>query len=401
MSNVNLRARLDAQFESLRRDVSGGKNLPRHRGLDVRWTPVSQMLADPAAWHDLVRRAIEPNVFLEPSFALAAAKHLAATDLGVLAVYAGPRLVGLLPGRVEGIGSGRPVPVFVVWTHPFAPLCTPLLDRESAADAVLASMAAMRALPGAPKAALFPLFPEASIAARLVALQVASQAQTVVRLNLHARAALIRNDDEPHSMVSTRKRKELNRQRRRLAEAGRLELRVSSEGREVRAAVADFIAVEQRGCKGRARRSGSAGSGGGAIHDRGGRRACPRSRKARIDRLRLDGRTIAAAITLYSGDYAWFWKIAYDEDFARYSPGVQLANDLTDAFEADRQLALVDSCAVADHPMIDHLWGGRIAMADWLVPLDGSLSFAIAAAAERARRAMIAPVKALRNRLRR
>lgn len=399
-SSAASRARLDAQFEALRRDATGGGRVFRHRGLEVRWTPISQLQADPAPWRDLVPRAIEPNVFLEPGFALAAVEHLAAPDLGALAVYAGPRLVGLLPGRVEGLGSGRPVPVFVAWTHPFAPLSTPLLDRESAADAVPALMAAMRVLPGAPKAALFPFLPETSIAARLVALEVASRGQAVTRLNVHARAALIRDDDEPLSMVSTGKRKELSRQRRRLAEAGHFEHSVSSEAGDLRDAVIDFIALEQRGWKGRA--------GGAAALDPAAAQFMTEAvaglaldRKARVDRLRLNGRTIAAAITLYSRDYAWFWKIAFDEEFARYSPGVQLAVDLTDVFEADPQLALVDSCAVADHPMIDHLWGGRIAMADWLVPLDGSFSFSVAAAAERARRMMIAPAKALRNRLRR
>jgi len=306
----------------------------------------------------------------------------------------------LLPGRVEGLASGRPMPVFVAWTHPFAPLSTPLLDREFAADAVPALMAAMRALPGAPKAALFPLLPEASIAARLFALEVASKGQTVTQLNLHARAALIREDDEPLSIVSTGKRKELSRQRRRLAETGHLGYQVSSEVRDVSAAIDDFLAVEQRGWKGRA--------GGAAAYSSATTRfmseavaALAAERKARVDRMRLDGRTIAAAITLYSGDYAWFWKIAYDEEFSRYSPGVQLTIDLTDVLEGDRQLALVDSCAVADHPMIDHLWGGRIAMADWFVPLDGTTSFAIASAAERARGMTIACVKALRNNLRR
>jgi hypothetical protein len=42
-----------------------------------------------------------------------------------------------------------------------------------------------------------------------------------------------------------------------------------------------------------------------------------------------------------------------------------------------------------------------MAMADWLVPLDGSLSFTAADLAERARRAAIAPLKAIRNQLRR
>ncbi len=36
--------------------------------------------------------------------------------------------------------------------------------------------------------------------------------------------------------------------------------------------------------------------------------------KAAINRIVIDGRAIAAAITLRSGAAAWFWKIAYDEN---------------------------------------------------------------------------------------
>jgi CelD/BcsL family acetyltransferase involved in cellulose biosynthesis len=399
-SGAAQRARVDAQFELLRRAASGGDRLAVHRDLEVRWSPIAQWQGDPAAWRDLMTRVIEPNVFLEPGFAFPAANKLGPPDLGVLSVYHGAKLVGLLPGRVEGFSNGRAVPMFVAWTHPFAPMSSPLLDRELAADAVSALIASMGALPGSPKAALFPYLPDTSVAARLIGLDAATKGQAVTRLNIHARAALVRIDDEPLSMVSPRKRKELGRQRRRLAETGHLEHIVSSEPRDIRAAVADFIALEERGWKGR--------SGGAAARTPAAEQfmtdavvALSFERKARIDRMRFDDRTIAATITLYSGDYAWFWKIAYEEEFARFSPGVQIALDLTDVLEADRNLALVDSCAVADHPMIDHMWAGRINMADWLVPLDSPASFAVAAASERARRAALAPIKALRRRLRR
>ncbi len=398
-SGAASRARVDAQFELLRRAASGGDRLTSRKDLEVRWSPIAQWQGDPAAWRDLMPRAIEPNVFLEPGFSFPAASNFGGADLGVLSVFHGAKLVGLLPGRVEGFSSGRAVPMFVAWTHPFAPMSSPLLDRDTAADAVSALIASMSALPGSPKAALFPYLPETSVAARLIALDAATKGQAVTRLNIHARAALQRIDDEPLSMISPRRRKELGRQRRRLAETGHLEHVVSSEPRDIRPAVADFVTLEARGWKGR--------SGGAAARSPAAEQfmteavvALSFERKVRIDRLRFDDRTIAATITLYSGDYAWFWKIAYEEEFARFSPGVQIALDLTDVLEADRHLAQVDSCAVAGHPMIDHLWAGRINMADWLVPLDSPAAFAVAAASERARRAALAPLKALRRRLR-
>jgi hypothetical protein len=174
-----------------------------------------------------------------------------------------------------------------------------------------------------------------------------------------------------------------------------------TEAREVLAAVVDFCEVEARGWKGRA---GTAAklepSSTQFLHEAVVGLAA--ENKAQVDRLKLDGRTIAAGITLFSGDRAWFWKTAYDESYARFSPGVQLTLDLTDRLAADERLSLVDSCAVPGHAMIEHLWGGRVAMADWLVPLSaGSAAFSVGLAAERTRRAMLAPARRMRDRLRR
>ena len=122
---------------------------------------------------------------------------------------------------------------------------------------------------------------------------------------------------------------------------------------------------------------------------------------ARIDRLLLNGRAIAAAMTLRSGDDAWFWKIAYNEGVARYSPGVQLVYDLTESLLADGSPARVDSCAAADHPMIDHVWRERLALCDRLIGLKASaLPFALACRIEALRRAAVATAKAVRDRIR-
>ena len=45
-------------------------------------------------------------------------------------------------------------------------------------------------------------------------------------------------------------------------------------------------------------------------------------------------------MTLRSGDTAWCWKIAYDEAFGRFSPGVQLLLDVTQGL-LDAEAALL------------------------------------------------------------
>ena len=123
---------------------------------------------------------------------------------------------------------------------------------------------------------------------------------------------------------------------------------------------------------------------------------------ARIDRLTQNGHSLAATITLRGGDCAWFWKIAYDEDFARFSPGVQMSLDLTELLLADPDIARVDSCATADHPMIDHIWRERLALADLLIAPSAAAQsqFAIALHLETLRRAFVTAAKSVRDSVR-
>ena len=69
--------------------------------------------------------------------------------------------------------------------------------------------------------------------------------------------------------------------------------------------------------------------------------------KAVIERLCAGGKTIAAAIALKSGDCAWGWKVAYDEAFADFSPGILAVAGLTETLLADPGIVQADSCAGA------------------------------------------------------
>jgi hypothetical protein len=81
--------------------------------------------------------------------------------------------------------------------------------------------------------------------------------------------------------------------------------------------------------------------------------------------LSLDGKMIAGNIILLDArGGAYFWKTAYDEEYSSLSPGVLLAMDMTDRLLKDKSVAVVDSCATTNHPMIDHLWRGRLRVVD-------------------------------------
>ena len=59
-----------------------------------------------------------------------------------------------------------------------------------------------------------------------------------------------------------------------------------------------------------------------------------------------------------TGRHAYSFKTAYDEDYARFSPGVLLQRENLALLEQDG-FEWADSCASPDHPMIDHIWRER------------------------------------------
>ena len=372
----------------------------------VEWRPLVEIapLAEP--WRALAGRALEPNVFYEPAFALAAAPVFGRdVTAGLVWSRTAPaRLLGFFPARIECRRYGPGPPVLVGWTHPFAPLGTPLVDRDAGPAVVAAWLDHLAKRADLPRLLLLPYLPTGGAVAQALAAALAASGGKSAKLGGHQRAVLAPRDggeDYLERAIGTKKRKELRRQRKRLADAGPLASRLVHAGGAVTAALADFLALEASGWKGRA---GTAARTDDAVRSfmEQAVTALAGEHKVEVARLTLAEHPIAALVTLRSGDTAWCWKIAYDEAFARASPGVQLILEATRALLADRSIVRVDSCATAGHPMIDHIWRERLALADHLVrPGPGrQFAFALAYTLERARRAAIACAKRLRDRLR-
>jgi CelD/BcsL family acetyltransferase involved in cellulose biosynthesis len=194
-----------------------------------------------------------------------------------------------------------------------------------------------------------------------------------------------------------KKRKELRRQRKRLAEMGHLVCAADTTPSNISVALGDFLGLEAAGWKGRA---GTAARSREEIANFVARAvsALAHERKAQIVRLCIDGNAVAALVLLRSGDMGWAWKIAYDEAYVRFSPGVQVVLEATEQLLADERILRVDSCATADHPMIDHIWRERLRVADCMFAIarDGARTFAAVRTAEAARRALIRRIKDVR-----
>jgi CelD/BcsL family acetyltransferase involved in cellulose biosynthesis len=372
---------------------------PLNPTVRAEWRGLADLGNAVEAWHALAARALEPNVFYEPAFSQAAAPVFG-RDAGATLVWSGHRLVGLFPGRIERRG---PLTRLVGWTHRFAPLGTPLVDRDEAEAAIGAWLDQLASDASMPGLVLLPLVPEQGPFAALLQAALACGGRASATFSPHRRALLAPGAERANYVaraVSTGRRKELRRQRRRLEDIAPVTFKSVTALAEIEAALKDFMALEASGWKGA---TGTAAVDDPAVRDfmRAAVMGLAAEGRARVDRLCLNGRTVAAAIMLTSGDTAWLWKIAYDEGLARYSPGVQLVLDCTDSLLGDGGPARVDSCATADHPMINHLWRERLGLCDRLIAVRRpALPFAITCQIENLVRAALAAAKNLRNRLR-
>jgi CelD/BcsL family acetyltransferase involved in cellulose biosynthesis len=98
---------------------------------------------------------------------------------------------------------------------------------------------------------------------------------------------------------------------------------------------------------------------------------------------------VGATCCLKAEANTWFWyKTAYDNAFARYSPGTLLQLELTRRLFARSDVAYVDSCVSSTYQ--HHVrWSGERALSDVLVStgsLRGDLSLLVLPAIERAKR---------------
>lgn len=315
-----------------------------------------------AAWDRLAKQAVEPNPFAESWFMLpglrlfdsdARARLFALwrneTELaGIIALTASRRY-----GRFPVLHSEN-------WLHPNCFLGTPLVApgwEEKFWRAVLDAMDddsvehPLLYLVGLPvEGAVYAGLQQAALGDARGCDIVMRESRAMVHTDLDAAAYWDRN-------VRGKKRKELRRQAARLAELGTLRFERLGEGDDVDAWASRFLALERTGWKGEEGSAlGSDARTSGFFRDV--LEGAHRYGQLEGLTLWLDDKPIAMLCHFISGEGGFSFKTAYDEEYARYSPGVLIQRENLDVLSR-RGLAWIDSCAAQNHSMINSLWSER------------------------------------------
>ncbi len=359
----------------------------------VEAAPLAVRVVDPlslsddlaAAWDRLAGEASEPNPFAE-RWCLQSALHLLDPERSARLVLVqggsdGP-LIGIMPVAPAAHYGRLPLRHVTGWAHPNHFHGAPLVRAgfESLFWSILLGWC--DAAPWAHTLVQAPRLTEDGPLHR--ALEGVARARGGEAVVVHREErALLESASSPEeywdAAVRAKKRKELRRQANRLAEQGAVRFRRWHPGEAIDGWIDAFLDLEVRGWKGRA---------GSALASHSDTEAWFRAiltgaagaGKLDMRALDLDDRPLAMLINFLCPPGGFSFKTAFDEDFARFSPGVLLQQANLDLLE-DPRIDWVDSCAAPGHPMIDSVWRERRALV-WV-------NVALSAPSDRLRFAML------------
>jgi CelD/BcsL family acetyltransferase involved in cellulose biosynthesis len=247
-----------------------------------------------------------------------------------------------------------PIPGTVTWATSYTFYGAPLLARERAAEGARGLLG--NAVRGRNYLGLELLATDGAASHALERAAGELGLRTTV-LRSYERALLRRRDDpRDYLQLKPKHRRELRRLRDRLAEKMQAPVEGHDESSKD-AAISEFLELEASGWK-RDAGTALALSGHGQMFQSVCRSFAERGRLQLLT-LKAGDRLLAAKCNLLAGDGAFCFKIAFDEQFARYSPGVQLEVANVAHFHARPQLAWQDSCAQPGNAMINRLWPDR------------------------------------------
>jgi CelD/BcsL family acetyltransferase involved in cellulose biosynthesis len=320
-------------------------------------------------WRALAAAAGEPNIFMEPMAALPALDYPDTDKVFAVAAWGADasgkrRLDGLL--LLKPWKRSRFLPAAVQsWNYRLRAYGEPLIrsGREHAFWAAV--LPHLDELPGFSVLRLAQLRDDS---ASTVALrELAAELRRPLYETRRFERAMLRGPTCAETYVErlpTKLLREQKRRRRRLEELGAVRFERLRPGKDAAQWIEALIALEAAGWKGR---RGVAAASEPHVEQMVRHLLAEAHRSGRLDmrRLLLGERTISMIAHIESGRTAMSFKIAYDEEFARYSPGVLLQMDY---LERGLSLDWVDSCASPGHPMFDTLWLERRPIVTLMIP---------------------------------
>ena len=315
---------------------------------------------------DLSGAALEQNPFFEDWMLLPAVKSFGpGLDLLFVFVFArppshSPRLLcGFFPLIRHHRWPGLRLRVYSLWQHTYCPLSTPLVRCDYAHECLEALFNWLAASRGGCQLIEFNNIRSDSPFGRTLSDFLQERRIPNFVFNRFARAAYQPTRDpyeQLQAALSSKYLSQLRRKQRMLSEVGSVQFAKLRPGDNVSQWINDFLKLEASGWKGSEKTALDCAEASRSFFADAAQAAFRRGRLRMIE-SRLDGELLALRCSFISGRESFLFKLAYNENYARFSPGVLLELENMKYLSAEK--CVEDSCTVPDHPMFDRLWAGR------------------------------------------
>lgn len=330
--------------------------------------------SDLAQWRDLASVALEPNPFFEPEYVLPLARGLGDLDnVQLLVVRDASGWRACLPVHAAPRWHRVPLRSLSTWRGHvlYGLLGTPLVAPERPSEDLAALL---DGLPAAGSGAVFTGLewvdtdgPVADALAEILAVR----RPRPVRFERFKRA-LVRRRPQPtyvEETLSSKHRRELRRQRRKLGEALDAEPQLVDRAGED-SAYDDFVALEGAGRRA-AEQTPLAADPGHVAFFKGMCRGFAEQGRLQLFELQAGDQAVAAKCNLLAGNGLFGLKIAYDGRWSSMSPGILLELDTLKVFHEATEAEFIDSCADPNNAMINRLWPDRRELATYALAAGG------------------------------
>lgn len=342
----------------------------------VELADATRFAAVAEAWMSLAARAGVPNAFMDPAVALAVAQAWPHPVRILLAWKddepgASPVLVGAWLFVERRTRQSWPYRTLVSPPCPIAYLGTPVIDPEHARPVLAAIFAKIRETPSLPRLLQAGDLSDDLVLTEAIKSALRQSGGTMALIERRTRAKLdTRLDPKTYwaNSMSGHRHRDLARTRRQLERRGRLEFTSAGDPVAVAAGIEEFLALEASGWKG-ARRSALACDPAMTLFTRKMAAGLAARQLIAVQSLRLDDVPIAMGIVLYSGSGAFTWRVAYDENYRRFSPGILFLEDTTAHLLSDSRVGSTDSCNHLDIGFQAERWAERHGVIDVLIDL--------------------------------
>lgn len=306
---------------------------------------MSELLALEGHWRDLTAKLPQTRFIHTFDWQRAYLGHLESNPEATCYVsfFHNARAIAIFPlRRVRRVVGRVPLRLWELPTHAHMGLCDALISPEwNTTDLIHQLIRALDLQSEYPWDALhLPRLLDDAVAVRALR----GDPPPGTRLDQSGTSMYFRCPDMHTALVncSNRFKRNLRRQRNKLAKRGALTLTLAREGVELDAAFAEFLSLEASGWKGPQGKASAIGLHSHLIGFYGElKNRFAASGACLVPLLKLDGVTIAAQFCLLSGNTLYIQKIAYDETWRAVAPGFQLLREV------------LEYCCT--HPKIDEL----------------------------------------------